>query len=663
MHRRDFLRHSFIAFNGALLVTCDGGGAEARTELGELPAPDGTLPAETTAEAARQADSFLVEGWKFAAPAGPLPAWHEGNRVQPGTRLDLRRWLGKPEFTEASAASAELGAKVLTRHFKSGPEPSWADSRPETVRAMIEAAHARGQRIVAYYWHMADAEAEKEHPDWLCRTVDGRPSPASRGNFLDLSSAWRDRVRENLLQLAEMGVDGFFFDSTHLPRTGCFGTALQREYEARTGRTAPTAASDRDPAFQHYLEFHALQIEEAFDDWRRTVKARFPQCVFVVSATFLPALVDRRHTTNLVRIADCTKHEFRLALKVSISQGAFRRTSLLEPADTIRMAFGWALLRDSADGRPPRIVFPGMGDRPNVEAFVAAVVTWGAIANINFSEPDLIRPTTARGTILRDAYRRAFELGDLVSPALSGTRPVRWAAVHFSEIARNARGTDAQRMWREVLWPAMGAFGAAIREGVPVGVVNDYQLARGELDGYRVLFLADAVALTPPQAAAVERFAAGGGTVIRHDANNVWHTQAGFDAAETRVREQLRRLAMSSAPVQVSGAGPFQAAAYRHTGSGRTVVAITNDFGWVSAPQYGARSDVEEVEEVPARGLTPRPAAIRDLVVRVPSAAGVKSARELITGRDLDVATSGSDVKIAVPEFGTWAVVQLNTGA
>ena len=107
----------------------------------------------------------------------------------------------------------------------------------------------------------------------------------------------------------------------------------------------------------------------------------------------------------------------------------------------------------------------------------------------------------AEGKTPLPALEAAFELGRDVSPHLAAARPVRWAAVHFAEGARNARNQNYLLAWEEVLWPLVGSFQALSEDGLPVGIVNDHQLERGELGGYRVLVLPDRAALTPRAAA------------------------------------------------------------------------------------------------------------------------------------------------------------------
>jgi hypothetical protein len=161
---------------------------------------------------------------------------------------------------------------------------------------------------------------------------------------------------------------------------------------------------------------------------------------------------------------------------------------------------------------------------------------------------------------------------------LAAAQPLRWAAVHFPERARNAR-EDPKKAWEEVLWPMVGAFQALSEDGVPVGFVNDHQLAHDELAGYRVLVLPDPDKLTAPQQQAVAGFANRGGVVVENDPGWAWSDPSGQAAAFAAFRAVILPH-LATAPVRVTG-GPQSRYGVSYRSGGRLVVAVTNDFSWV----------------------------------------------------------------------------------
>jgi hypothetical protein len=514
-----------------------------------------------------------------------LPAWFTGNRVQGHTRLPVKQ-LNRDQFQDAAKGFKALGATVFSRHFKSRAEDPW---REEVWRPMVDKAHEAGMKVIAYYWHMAETSLATAHPDWVCRKPD-RTTPILKnpedaeddvGNFayLDITGPYGEVVLSRLLKLAEIGVDGLMFDERHLPPEGCWGSALEDAWKAETGR--PNAPSKDQEGYPAFLDFKARKIEDTFVHWRDAVHAQHPDVVLDVSTTTIPALTPREMTTRLVGVADSAKNEYRLALNKGLSSGAFTGTDAVDPPeDHVRQAVGWTVLRDSADGRPPRIWVSGVPNEDHAQGAAGSILAFGCIANMDVDEPTLVPPheIAAEGKTPAPALRAAFKLGRDVSSHLAAAQPVRWAAVHFPEIARNAR-EDAKAAWKEVLWPMVGGFQALSEDGLPVGIVNDEQLAGDGLAGYRVLFLPDPDGLSVAQQQAVASFLSRGGVVVENNTAWAWSDPSARDAAFAAFRAAIQQR-LTSAPVRVTGR-PHGSYGVPYRSGNRLVVAVTNDFSWI----------------------------------------------------------------------------------
>jgi hypothetical protein len=144
-----------------------------------------------------------------------LPQWFDANRVQGHTRLTLRKPL-PPGFEAAAVGFKRLGADVFTRHVKSADEDPWwptfkpldddgqpHSSRPRVINGVtvepnddiaariIDEAHARGAKIIAYYWDASEATLESTRPEWICREPDRTPIVHwRRGTYLDLTGPY-----------------------------------------------------------------------------------------------------------------------------------------------------------------------------------------------------------------------------------------------------------------------------------------------------------------------------------------------------------------------------------------------------------------------------------------------------------------------------------------
>ncbi|MCK5799270.1 MAG: hypothetical protein KAI47_18895, partial [Deltaproteobacteria bacterium] len=281
-----------------------------------------------------------------------LPAWFEGNRVHAHTRLQLgqfKSWTynGKDytdKFAKVAPIFSALGVSVYTRHIKTGPEdPWWPSAAPKVngqsvlqgsgdrtillcdqssgkqtpivlpgnvnlAKKIIDDAHARGLRIILYHLPLADGRISSPypcgspkplHPEWACHNADGSLALTGRGVVSDITTPYRDVVLQRLMELAAMGTDGFYFDGTHMPNNGCWGTALQQSFEKTSGQTLPKNLTqdqlnnELDPVYRAFLRYQAKKVEETFRYWRDTVKAAYPGVVFLISATYVPALISQ----------------------------------------------------------------------------------------------------------------------------------------------------------------------------------------------------------------------------------------------------------------------------------------------------------------------------------------------------------------------------------
>jgi hypothetical protein len=594
-------------------------------------------------------DDLLLEESVSTSAARKLPDWFVSARVHAHTRLGPARWHDKPQYQQASTIFKKLGASVVTRHVKSTEEaPSWPTKvghgdPADHARKMIADAHAAGLRIITYYWDMSDAEMEQLHPEWVCEDSAGeKRKHKRRGNFLDITGPYREVVLTRLLELAERGSDGFYFDNMHLPAPGCWSREMIAAFERASGRRMPRAERADDPDYLAFLEFTAQRVADTFKYWQDSVHRRYPDTVFVVSTTFLPALVSRRMSTRLASTVDSAKTELNIAMQQRFNELAFMpRFKLTPPRDDLRNALGWAMLRDAADGRPPHVWAGGFPNKDQACAFAGAVMTWGGIANMDLDEGDMLaaKPSAVEQ---RNAVAAALALGNAAGPVLGEMRPLRWAAIHFAEAARNRRGGNYVQAARDVVLPMTGAFGAFVDKGVPVGVVTDDQLGRGELAEYSVLFLPTPNELSAAQKSAVSAFEQRGGLVVRNDWQ--WASAQAMQAAQRKLLAAVGAR-LQDAPVVVSGLGAGQhGVPYRNEAGNVIAVALTNAFTWIQ--EQGSKPTVSV-------NSAPRPASGIDVRVRG-SFGGV---REVITGKALRASASGGRVSAAVPTFDNFALV------
>jgi len=577
-----------------------------------------------------------------------LPPWYEEHRVHMHTRLGLPWLRKKPElFFGAGHLFREMGAWVFARHIKSGGEGAWWPTAigavaPEAkernlAKEVIDDAHRAGCRILVYHRHMEDEALAQEHPDWVSLDSRGRPYQ-KRQTKLCFNSPYADFVEQRMLELAALGADAFYFDEVHMEKAGCWCPFCRKKFTELTGLEHPKEPNPADPVWHRLADFTNLSIEQTFLKWRKTLHSRYPDLVMLVGSHTWPIMTERHMTNRLFRIADSMKTEFNLPVR-GPSTEIFPLPADMKPWDAdAKIALGYTLARDACDGRPAHIWTHGLPDEASAVHAAAGIMAHGCIANLDVSEPTIPNPM----------FKAALALGDRVSPHLAGTRPVRWAALHYSELARDRHILDPKQAWRQVLYPLYGAYLSLLRQRVPVGVVTDSQLEEGLLDGYQVLFLPAPDALTPAMQNVVARFEAHGGLVVKQRPEWLWHDPAGGHEQAGAAFLASLKSAAAPAPLRVAG-GPekLHAVGLRRPGSRALVVAMANDFSWV---QTGRRHD----ESSPSA-----PPPCRDVTIAVPESSRPAKATEAVSGASLPVRLEAGRAVIAVPEFQAMAVVVL----
>lgn len=577
-----------------------------------------------------------------------LPAWYEGSRVSLHTRLtDKMRAL--EAFDTLAESYAELGVPSFVRHVKTAGEGAWWPSavgavepwvadygqQGDPIRDFVDAAHALDLRLIGYYRHMEDAGLALEQPEWVARDDLGQPYLRRRNHpMLCLNSGYADFVEARLVELAQRGVDGLYFDEVHMPKTGCWCAACQTGFTAATGLEHPLSIDEEDPLWRKLREFTNVSIERAFLRWRAAVHAVDPEIVLLISNNTAPDLVTRHTTGRLMRLADATKTEFAKGADPGLERLVDELFPGAQPARATRLAFGWSYCRDGSDGRPPHVWLNDMRTADEALFATAGVVAHGGVANLDHPERTIPDAET---------FGPAIEAAQSAAQVLAGLRPWRALAIHVPERALDALAPDQEAMWREVIGPVLGAFETALGARIPVSLVTDNQLAEGALDSYRVLYLPAPSALDTDMKRAVSSFAERGGAVLREDSAARWSSASERKQAERALVTQLLD-ARGEAPLVLEVPRGVHSVFYRDpAGSGRMAVALVNDFGWVQSRDARARAPD------PVEGATIR--------LRHPSWPEV---REVVSGEEVDsFPLGGGWYQLQVPVFRALSVVEI----
>ncbi len=183
-----------------------------------------------------------------------------------------------------------------TAFYQSGIAPHYPGlGERDLLAEAIEAAHANGQRVVAYLASIwGNRDLYFKHPDWAQRKADGSVTSWDtqfNSVAMDPLSPYRDYFAAITREIAEgYDVDGFYFDEPSF-QSWSASRACQEAFEAEHGQPLPTEEDWDDPVFQRFLAWRYQQIAE----WRRSLYAtvkRDDRCVFFQGAFPLASLPD-----------------------------------------------------------------------------------------------------------------------------------------------------------------------------------------------------------------------------------------------------------------------------------------------------------------------------------------------------------------------------------
>jgi hypothetical protein len=245
-------------------------------------------------------------------------------------------------------------------------------------------------------------------------------------------------------------------------------------------------------------------------------------------------------------------------------------------------------------------------------------------------------------------YKSSYALGEKVSPHLATTRPLRYALIHVSQRARDARIADPRALWVEFFAPILGAFEALKEDHVPVATINDLQLEHGTAPETRVVILPHESECSDEQRAVLRKFESAGGAVLRLDKNQGWHSKA---EKQRLKRELLGKIAAGAKtpPIRARGPAAMHAVFFQSRASDKkTVVCLVNSFGWFRSEREASATEGKAAAPPPCCSVALEIADPGQTVTRV---------FEALTGKGLDVGRDQEKATVIVPSFPVMACV------
>jgi len=219
-----------------------------------------------------------------------LPDWdadeHMPHPPGPATTADVASGLDPVALAERWAGARVEVAVVFAKCQYGNFYCHLPERRPHSGLAgqdflgeMVEQAHARGIRVLAYYSNRWDAAVAREHPQWRQLDADGRPTPG-RWPALCLSSPYRQQVVDDLRAIVtNYDVDGVWSDMVH--GQPCFATFCQDRYRHEHGVDLPTDGHSAE--YVAFLRWQQTELGRYLAETRSAVKEARPDAAFVLN--------------------------------------------------------------------------------------------------------------------------------------------------------------------------------------------------------------------------------------------------------------------------------------------------------------------------------------------------------------------------------------------
>lgn len=361
------------------------------------------------------------------------------------------------------------------------------------TRRVADLCHEHGMRFLAYYYIMHEPkELADAHPDWC-----GVNSKGSKTHNFCTNTAYRDLVRQRIVDLVrKMNVDGIFFDMFHARADECFCADCSAKFRRITGREPPTVENFDDALWREWVEFRYRSVEEAMLDFNLSIKAVKPDAALIVNTFNAWIYHHALKFRNSIRVVENV-------------DGILEETGWYDSVDPSFMAFpvlhnfmSWhlaGLAREKTAFMWSRPVIAGLPiGYTEASARQMCMLTNGSV-------PTLQVPG-------RDTMARYMADMAVREPYVRGSRPLRWCGLLVSERTEMWYGRhEPQEMYIKGIY---GAFQILMERHLPVVLVTDRDLERGNLDGLKVLLAPNAAALSEKECANLRRFVGDGGGLV-----------------------------------------------------------------------------------------------------------------------------------------------------
>jgi hypothetical protein len=486
-------RRGFLQFTGASAIATIGAPAALHANR------------TTTVQQAVATAGDAATGW-FDRPMRWVQLTlveNDPGRFDPGFWLDYFRRLHADAATLSAGGIVAYYPTAVPLHHRS----AW-QGNSDPFGALVAGCRALDMRVVARTDpHAVRDNVREAHPDWIAVTRDGAPRRHWANPDLWVTCAlgpynfdFMNEVHREIV--ATYKVDGIFANRWAPQGGDCFCVHCLENYQNATGRELPRTTDARDPLRRQFLEWRKARLTELWRRWDATVRTANPE------ARFIPNGPPDLKTAGELAAIQFTDNQARRGLTPPWANG--RRAKEYR----------------SVMGRKPigGIFSVGLEEpyrwKDSVQS-EAEIRLWVAEGTANGMRPWV----TKFSGVLYDrrwlpAVERIYQWHYENERYLRNEAPLaRVALLHSEQTETYHPGVGpGDRAEDHVL----GVYHALVEARVPFELVHEAFLAPDRLDGFRLLVLADAAALSDAQCDAIRAYVKRGGSVLATFATSLY---------------------------------------------------------------------------------------------------------------------------------------------
>ena len=564
----------------------------------------------------------------------------------------------------------EMGPAVTVGLSKRGAEEAWWPSRvgeslPEAKNRNIykefflDPMESSGIKFVAYYRHDIDKAMEKLHPEWLSLDAEGklianmdRDKTAHR---LCFNSSYREFVKTRLVELAEQGTPGVYFDQDHMHEV-CTCQNCQTKFLAMRGYPMPKNLKPYTSEYLDVAKFIGETISATFAEWRAAVRKANSDMVFIAGVDELVDYVGIHHADSLSDSIDVLKIEFQKCFGgqqhypgAPLSKLLKAKPEYYAPSRALQESLLWMIARDAGGGRPAHV----WNYKPNKDFGETFHTNMALVAHGN------IASTTVDVLAKDHSYKELFNLSSLLGKEFADARPYGWVGIYISnaikEHAYPADGKAAlsyRQTFEQLYAPVLATTDVLQKKHYPFITLFDKDIKAGKISPFtKVLIVPSSDLLPAEHQVSLGELEAKGVTIIRLSSQDPWHLANSVPALQEKLLKDIA-IQAGRPPLQAEGTEDVRINYFlNHGGTGILVTAIRDwNYFWFFGDNQTRR-----------RAAFPEPGPVSGMKLHISDASvKVETARVVDFKESPRVETAPNGSVLNLPPFSIYQFMQVN---